>query len=99
MLRITFCKAGGVYHKGTVRQVLLEPPGPSVPLSERSKYDPWESVEIVWERTAKAEPSVQRESPWEMELDPVEQARRDAEAARLDELAARLARAEAKARR
>ncbi len=39
---------------------------------------------------------MQRMSPWEMELDPAEQVRRDAETARLEELAARQACAEAK---
>jgi len=82
-----------------VRQVLREPPGPAVPPPERAAYEPWESVEVAWERTAKAEASVQRVSPWEMELDPEEQARRDAEATRLQELSAKQARAEAKARR
>jgi hypothetical protein len=52
--------------------------------------------QVAWDRTGKAEATVQRVSPWEMELDPAEQARRDAEAARLEELAARQARAEAK---
>ena len=53
-------------------------------------------LQVAWDRTGKAEATVQRVSPWEMELDPAEQARRDAEAARLEELAARQARAEAK---
>lgn len=41
--------AGGVYYKGTVKEVHAVRPLPGAPLEERVAYDPWEAVAVSWD--------------------------------------------------
>lgn len=49
--------AGGVYYKGTVKEVHAVRPLPGAPLEERVAYDPWEAVAVSWD-SRKVQPRV-----------------------------------------
>lgn len=93
-------RSGGVYYKGFVNAVKPMPvPGVATP-EEVAAFDPWESVRVEWDVTARDEDKFQWVSPWEIERDPEEDAIWEEKRRRAAEAEARAARAaRAKGRR
>ncbi|KAK9803241.1 hypothetical protein WJX73_008882 [Symbiochloris irregularis] len=99
----TTSKAGGTYYKGTVVNVRQQQPPYHSPMEVKEAYDPWEALEVEWDvgggHAAAHGNDCERISPWELESDPDEDARREEEKKKEAEASARAARAARGARR
>lgn len=94
---------GGTYYKGTVVNVRQQQPPYHSPMEVKEAYDPWEALEVEWDvgggHAAAHGNDCERISPWELESDPDEDARREEEKKKEAEASARAARAARGARR
>jgi hypothetical protein len=91
-------KTGGVWYKGGIDDVVVLQPGPEASLQDKITYDPWETVLVMWDAGGKhvGEATVERVSPWEIEIDPEEERRRADDARRQQQAAQRAQRSRAK---